>query len=127
MVDYTQGFSGFAVPDIAAAKAFYGDVLGLEVGEEHGMLEVTLPDGARVMVYPKDDHAPAVFTILNLGVADLPAAVDELSGRGATWLRYEGFEQDERGIAAGNEMGPDIAWTSDPAGNIIAVMQLERD
>ncbi|GEK78972.1 VOC family protein [Agrococcus baldri] len=125
MVDYTEGFSGFAVPDIAAAKAFYTDVLGLEVRDEQGMLGIVLPGGARVMVYPKPDHAPAVFTVLNLGVADLEAAVDELSGRGATWLRYDGFEQDERGIVAGGEMGPPIAWTSDPAGTVIAVMQLE--
>lgn len=126
-MDYTQGFSGFAVPDVAAAKAFYGDVLGLQVSEEQGMLHLTLPGGASVLAYPKEDHAPAVFTILNLGVVDLPSAVDELSGRGATWLRYDGFEQDERGIAAGGEMGPDIAWTTDPAGNIVAVMQLPRD
>ncbi|MCH1882553.1 VOC family protein [Agrococcus sp. ARC_14] len=127
MVDYAQGFSGFAVPDVAAAKAFYDEVLGLEVAEEHGMLQLTLPGGATVLAYPKDDHEPAVFTILNLGVADLPAAVDELSGRGATWLRYEDFEQDARGIVTGGDMGPDIAWTSDPAGNVIAVMQLDRE
>ena len=77
------------------------------------------------MVYPKDDHEPAVFTILNLAVDDLPAVVDELAGRGVTWLRYEGFEQDERGIASG-DMGPDIAWTSDPAGNIVSIMQSAR-
>lgn len=126
-MEYTQGFSGFAVPDVAAAKAFYCDVLGLQVSEEQGMLQLTLPGGASVLAYPKEDHTPAVFTILNLGVVDLPSAVDELSGRGATWLRYDGFDQDERGIAAGGEMGPDIAWTTDPAGNIVAVMQLERD
>ena len=90
MVDYTQGFSVFAVTDTDAAKTFYGEVLGLEVGEEHGMLNISLPGGARVMVYPKDDHEPAVFTILNLAVDDLPAVVDELAGRGVTWLRYEG-------------------------------------
>ena len=125
MVDYTQGFSVFAVTDTDAAKTFYGEVLGVEVGEEHGMLNISLPGGARVMVYPKDDHEPAVFTILNLAVDDLPAVVDELAGRGVTWLRYEGFEQDERGIASG-DMGPDIAWTSDPAGNIVSVMQSAR-
>ena len=69
MVDYTQGFSVFAVTDTDAAKTFYGEVLGLEVGEEHGMLNISLPGGARVMVYPRDDHEPAVFTILNLAVA----------------------------------------------------------
>lgn len=124
---YTQGFSGFAVPDVAAAKSFCADVLGLEATEEQGMLQLALPGGATVLAYPKEDHRPAAFTILNLGVADLPAAVDELTARGATWLRYEGFDQDERGIARGGEHGPDIAWTSDPAGSIVAVMQLETN
>lgn len=128
MVDYVQGFSGFAVPDLAAAKAFYGEVLGLEVREEPPMgLAMTLPGGAVVTAYQKDDHQPAVFTILNLAVADLRATVDELSARGATWQRYDAFEQDERGIVSDPEFGPEIAWTTDPAGNIIAVMQLGQD
>jgi catechol 2,3-dioxygenase-like lactoylglutathione lyase family enzyme len=125
-MDYTQGFSSFAVPDLAAAKQFYGDVLGLEVQESmEGVLTLVLPGATRVMVYQKDDHRPAVFTVLNLGVADLPAAVDALRERGATWERYEGFEQDERGIVSDPEFGPDIAWTTDPAGNIVGFMQLE--
>lgn len=124
-MDYTQGFSSFAVPDLASAKTFYTDVLGLQADEEHGMLSVTLPGGTKVMVYPKQDHEPAVFTVLNLGVTDLPAAVDELAVRGAEWLRYDSFEQDERGIVAAGDMGPAIAWTSDPAGNVVAVMQIE--
>lgn len=123
-MDYTQGFSGFAVPDVAAAKTFYSDVLGLAAVEQDGMLQLTMPGGATVLVYPKEDHVPAVFTVLHLGVDDLGAAVDELTARGATWERYEGSDQDERGIAAGDDRGPDIAWTTDPAGNIVSVMQL---
>lgn len=126
-MDYTQGFSGFAVPDVAAARTFYTDVLGLQVGEENGMLQLSMPGGATVLVYPKEDHVAAVFTVLHLGVTDLGAAVDELTGRGASWVRYEGFDQDERGIAPGNGYGPDIAWTSDPAGNIVSVMQLPSE
>lgn len=123
-MDYTQGFSGFAVPDVAAAKTFYTDVLGLAAVEQDGMLQLTMPGGATVLVYPKEDHVPAVFTVPHLGVDELGAAVDELTARGATWERYEGFDQDERGIAAGDDRGPDIAWTTDPAGNIVSVMQL---
>ncbi|WP_347756606.1 VOC family protein [Agrococcus sp. ProA11] len=126
-MDYTQGFSGFAVPDVAAATAFYTDVLGLQASEENGMLQLAMPGGATVLVYPKEDHAPAVFTVLHLGVDDLSAAVEELTARGATWERYEGFDQDERGIAPGNGEGPDVAWTTDPAGNIVSVMQLPGD
>lgn len=122
MVQVREVFSGFAVPDVAAAKTFYSDVLGLDVGEEHGMLHITLPNGASVLAYPKPDHQPANYTMLNLVVEDLPGAVDELVGKGAEFIRYDGFDQDDRGIMAGNGHGPDIAWTSDPGGNIIGVM-----
>lgn len=118
---YNDGFSGFAVPDVAAAREFYSEVLELQVAEDHGMLHLTLPGGTVVLAYPKEDHEPAVFTILNLVVPDLRAAVDELVTRGVAFERYEGFEQDERGIARG--MGPDIAWTTDPGGNVIALME----
>lgn len=113
MAQYTDGFSGFAVPDLEVARSFYSDVLGLATGEEMGQLSITLPGGAKVFVYQKDDHRPAVFTILNL-------VVGELVGKGVRFERYDGFDQDERGIASG--MGPDIAWCTDPAGNIIAVI-----
>lgn len=122
MVEYTGSSGIWAVPDIEAARTFYADVLGLDVSEEMGMLQLRLPGGATAVVYPKDDHAPAVFTILNLMVRDLPAAVDELVGRGARMERYDGFEHDDRGIVGGFEEGPDIAWTTDPAGNIIALI-----
>lgn len=120
MVQWTDGFSGFAVPDLAAARTFYGEVLGLEVGEEMGQLSLTLPGGAHVFVYEKPDHAPAVFTILNLVVGDLEAAVDELAAKGIRLERFDGFDQDERGIARG--MGPEIGWCTDPAGNIIGLI-----
>lgn len=120
-VTYTHGFSGFAVPDIEAARGFYRDMLGLEVTDGGmGLLRVILPGGADVIVYPKPDHQPAGFTILNLAVADIDQAVDVLAERGVEFLRYDGFEQDGRGIAIGD---PRIAWFTDPAGNILAVLQ----
>jgi len=120
---YLSGFSGFAVPDLEAARAFYRDVLGLDVADNPmGMLEITLPGGAMVIVYPKDDHQPAVFTILNLVVPDIELAVDVLTERGVELLRYDGFGQDQRGIARGEGM-PTGGWFADPAGNIIAVME----
>ena len=120
---YQSGFSGFAVPDLEAARSFYRDVLGLAVADNvMGMLEITLPGGANVLVYPKEDHKPAVFTILNLTVADIDQAVDALAERGVKFLHYDGFGQDERGIVRGGDM-PTGGWIADPAGNVIAVMQ----
>nr|WP_219993293.1 VOC family protein [Cryobacterium arcticum] len=121
-LEYLNGFSGFAVPDIDAARTFYGEVLGLEVSDGGmGLLRMVLPGGAEVIVYPKPDHAPAGFTVLNLVVADIEQAVDVLAERGVEFLRYDGFEQDQRGIATGG--GPRIAWFTDPAGNILSVLQ----
>jgi catechol 2,3-dioxygenase-like lactoylglutathione lyase family enzyme len=121
----TAGFSGFAVPDIAAARAFYGETLGLKTGDPGmGLLRLSLPGGAEVTVYPKPDHQPAGFTILNFAVADIDTAVDELTSRGVEFERYDGFEQDDKGIArGGGERGPSIAWFTDPAGNILSVLQ----
>jgi catechol 2,3-dioxygenase-like lactoylglutathione lyase family enzyme len=122
-VTYRHGFSGFAVPDIDAATTFYRDVLGLDAAAaEMGTLRLTLPGGTDVFVYPKEDHRPAVFTILNLEVDDIDQVVDVLAERGVEFQRYDGFEQDERGIASGGD-GPRIAWFTDPAGNIISVLQ----
>ncbi|OYX59392.1 MAG: glyoxalase [Micrococcales bacterium 32-70-13] len=128
MPTYTFAFSGFAAPDIEAARAFYRDTLGLTVtvtDEMMGQLSIDLPGGGWVLVYPKPDHVPATYTVLNLEVADIEAAVDELVERGVEMLRYEGFEQDARGISRGiaANQGPDIAWFADPAGNILAVLQ----
>jgi len=120
---YVRGFSGFAVPDLDAARSFYRDVLGLAVADNAmGMLEITLPGGAVVLVYPKDDHEPAVFTILNLAVADIEKSVDALAERGVQLLRYDFFEHDERGIVRGEGM-PAGGWFADPAGNIISILQ----
>ena len=117
-------FSGFSVDDIEAAKAFYGDTLGLEVAtNEMGILDITLGSGAKVIAYPKDNHQPATFTILNFVAPDLEKAVDDLNAAGVTMERYEGFEQDDKGIARDNRGGPPIAWFTDPAGNVIAVIE----
>jgi catechol 2,3-dioxygenase-like lactoylglutathione lyase family enzyme len=117
-------FSTFAVPDVARAKQFYAETLGLEVDEEMGGLLLKLRPG-NVFVYPKDDHAPANFTVLNFEVEDIDAAVDELAAAGVRFERYDGFEQDEKGIARGDE-GPAIAWFTDPAGNIFSVVAESR-
>ena len=118
MFEHTKAFSGFAVPDIAAARRFYADVLGLRVSEEHGMLTLHLEGGRDTLVYPKPDHLPATYTILNFPVPDVEAAVDALVGRGVRFKRYDGV--DDRGISRGQ--GPDIAWFTDPAGNILSVL-----
>jgi predicted enzyme related to lactoylglutathione lyase len=110
------------VPDIATAKKFYGEILGLQVKEENELLSLSIGGDKEVTVYPKPDHAPAVYTILNFPVDDLEKAVDELTKRGVTFERYDGFEQDEKGIARADD-GPAIAWFTDPAGNILAVLE----
>lgn len=119
-------FSGFSVDDIDAAREFYGTTLGLEVSDNAmGFLELKLSSGGLVFVYPKPNHTPASFTILNFPVADVDAAVDELISRGVQTKIYsdEEFPSDERGIVRGNGHGPDIAWFKDPAGNVLGVMQ----
>ena len=129
MLSLTYAFSGFAAPDIDAARAFYRDTLGLTVNDEMmGQISLDLPGGGWVLIYPKPDHVPATYTVLNLEVEDIDAAVDELVAAGVEILRYEGFDQDERGIARGiaTRQGPDIAWFTDPAGNIVSVLQNAR-
>jgi catechol 2,3-dioxygenase-like lactoylglutathione lyase family enzyme len=122
MFTHSEAFSGFAAPDIEAARRFYGDTLGLETSEDNGLLTLHIAGGRNVLVYPKPDHEPATFTILNFPVDDIDAAVDELAERGVELERYEGFGQDEKGIM--RDQGPPIAWFRDPAGNILAVLQL---
>jgi catechol 2,3-dioxygenase-like lactoylglutathione lyase family enzyme len=117
----TKAFSGFAVDDVEKARAFYGDTLGLRTSEEHGMLTLHLAGDRDVLVYPKPDHTPATYTILNFPVDDVDAAVDELTSRGVTFEQYEGMGQDEKGIMRGQ--GPDIAWFRDPAGNVLSVLK----
>jgi catechol 2,3-dioxygenase-like lactoylglutathione lyase family enzyme len=122
----SKAFSGFAVPDIEAARAFYADTLGIRTTEEHGLLTLHLQGGERpTLVYPKPDHTPAGYTILNFEVDDIEAAVDELVERGVTFERYEGMEQDERTIMRAG--GPYIAWFTDPAGNVLSVLQQRND
>ena len=121
MLGDTKAFSGFAVDDVPKAKEFYADTLGLRVSEENGLLRLHLGSGADVLVYPKPQHTPATYTVLNFPVADIDRAVDELTGRGVSFQRYEGFEQDPKGVFRGG--GPFIAWFTDPAGNILSVLQ----
>ncbi|MGW4031355.1 VOC family protein [Streptomyces sp. NPDC004838] len=121
MFGTTKAFSGFAVDDIAAAKAFYGGTLGLRVSEENGTLTLHLAGDRDTLVYPKPDHTPATYTILNFPVADIEQAVGQLADRGVEFLRYDGIETDENGIFRGG--GPLIAWFADPAGNILSVLE----
>jgi predicted enzyme related to lactoylglutathione lyase len=121
-VAVSEAFSGFAVDDLDAARRFYGDTLGLRLSDEGGLMTLHLAGGRDVLIYPKPDHVPASYTILNFPVPDIETAVDELAGRGVTFLRYDGFGQDDRGIARGDD-GPPIAWFTDPAGNVLAVLQ----
>jgi predicted enzyme related to lactoylglutathione lyase len=121
----TPAFSGFAVDDLDRAREFYSDTLGVRVSdEEMGILTLHLAGDRPTMVYPKPDFAPATYTVLNFQVDDIDAAVDELSGRGVRFERYEGFDQDAKGIAR-DPRGPSIAWFKDPAGNILAVLQTD--
>jgi len=126
MIATRFAFAGFAVPDVTAAYDFYGRVLGLDVAyADMGQLTIDLPGGGWVLVYPKPDHQPATYTVLNLEVDDIEQAVDALVDAGVTIERYDGFDQDARGIARGiaSDNGPDIAWFTDPAGNILSVLQ----
>jgi predicted enzyme related to lactoylglutathione lyase len=124
MLKDSQAYSGFSVNDLAAAKQFYGETLGLAVEENPMGLKLTLGSGAGVFVYPKPDHTPASFTILNFPVVDIDKAVAELGAKGVKFEQYPGLT-DESGIARGLEVnrGPNIAWFQDPAGNILSVLQ----
>ena len=122
MLSDSKAFSGFSTDDIPKARAFYADTLGIEVTEENGMLTLHLAGGERqVLIYPKPDHQPAAFTILNFPVDPIEDAVRELADRGVEFERYEGMEFDELGIMRGG--GPPIAWFKDPAGNVLSVIE----
>jgi catechol 2,3-dioxygenase-like lactoylglutathione lyase family enzyme len=121
MFTNTKAFSGFAVDDIEAARAFYGDTLGVKTSEENGILTLHIADDRPTIVYPRPGHTPAEYTILNFPVDDIEQAVDELAARGVEFERYEGFDQDDRGIMRGE--GPPIAWFKDPAGNVLSVLK----
>jgi catechol 2,3-dioxygenase-like lactoylglutathione lyase family enzyme len=126
MLGDTKAYSSFAVDDTEKARAFYADTLGVRttVHEEMGgLLTLHLAGGRDTMVYPKEDYVPATYTVLNFVVDDVDKAVDELTAKGVELERYEGFDQDEKGISRGMGMGgPTIAWFKDPAGNVLAVL-----
>jgi catechol 2,3-dioxygenase-like lactoylglutathione lyase family enzyme len=122
----SKAFSGFAVDDLDAAHRFYGETLGLNTsGVENGLLTLHLAGDRDTLIYPKPEHKPAEYTILNFPVDDIDAAVGDLAARGVVFERYEGLGQDDQGIARGRAQGqgPDIAWFKDPAGNILSVLQ----
>ena len=124
MFGSVEAFSGFAVDDVAAAELFYREALGLDVAPHDGMLTLRLGGGTEVLVYPKPDHLPATFTILNFPVADIDRSVAELVRRGVSLIRYDHLPQDEHGIMRlAQDEGPLIAWFAHPAGNILAVLQ----
>jgi len=118
----TKAFSGFAVDDMEKAREFYGKTLGIRTSEEYGLMTLHLAGDRDTLVYPKPDHTPATYTILNFPVDDIEQAVDTLVERGVRFERYEDFEQDERAIF--RKGGPYIAWFTDPAGNMLSVLQM---
>jgi catechol 2,3-dioxygenase-like lactoylglutathione lyase family enzyme len=120
----SKAFSGFSTDEVAKAKEFYAGTLGLETSEEMGALVLHLAGGGRVFIYPKDNHEPATFTVLNFPVDDVEAAVDQLAAAGVEFEHYDmpGINQDAKGIAR-DEQGPTIAWFTDPAGNILSVVE----
>src|SRR3954454_13225034 len=125
MLANTKAFSGFAADDVEKAREFYGETLGLKTSEEHGLLTLHLAGDRPTLVYPKPDHTPADYTILNFPVDDIDEAVDGLAARGVQFERYDGMEQDEKGVMRGRaaNRGPDIACFTAPAGNILSVLQ----
>ena len=124
MLADSKAYSGFAVPDLAEARAFYADTLGLNVSElddQSDLITLHLAGGRNIVVYTKPDHSPATYTILNFPVADVEGTVDGLIQRGVRFERYDGIEQDDKGINRGQ--GPLIAWFRDPAGNILSIIE----
>ena len=123
-----RAFQSFSVDDLAKARAFYHDTLGLDVAEKPEGLEVEVGGGNKVFVYPKPDHKPATFTILNFAVDNVDTAVDRLKATGITFEKYDqpGIKTDDRGIAR-DSGGPAIAWFKDPAGNILSVLETRAD
>lgn len=119
----TRAFSGFSINDLQKAKEFYGQTLGLDVSEANGMLELHIAGGTTILVYPKPNHTPATFTILNFPVANIEQTVDDLTARGVRFESYNTVDlvTDEKGIAYSG--GPKIAWFTDPAGNILSVLE----
>lgn len=125
MLHILSTFNGFSVNDMEAAKQFYGEVLGLKLEDKGGGTSIQMPGGASAWMYQKEDHQPAAYTMLNLVVANIDEAYDELAGKGVEFEHYPDFHQDEKGIMRGKEhnMGPNIAWFKDPSGNILAILE----
>jgi catechol 2,3-dioxygenase-like lactoylglutathione lyase family enzyme len=125
MLAHSPAYSGFSVDDLVAARHFYAEILGLEVSEANGMLRLHTPGNRETLIYPVAGHHPAGYTVLNFPVDDIDAAVDELVVRGVGMTRYEGMPQDDKGVLRGRSVnrGPDIAWFTDPAGNVLSVLQ----
>jgi len=124
MLTNSKAYNGFAVDDLDRARRFYGETLGLDtevLDEENGLMTLHLAGGRDTLVYRKPDFTPATYTILNFEVDDIDGAVDGLADRGVRFARYDGFDQDEKGISRGG--GPYVAWFDDPAGNILSVLQ----
>jgi catechol 2,3-dioxygenase-like lactoylglutathione lyase family enzyme len=121
MLRDSPAFSGFSAKDMDAERRFYADALGVNVEEQNGMLTLHLGGGHDVLVYPKDDHQPATFTVLNFRVKSIDDTVERLTASGVAFERYEGMGQDDKGIA--RQYPPPIAWFKDPAGNILSVIQ----
>jgi predicted enzyme related to lactoylglutathione lyase len=121
MLTTQRAFSGFSAKNLGAEKSFYAQTLGVPVSEEMGNLQLELPGGGQTIIYPKDDHEPATYTVLNFVVPDIDEAVDQLAAKGIRFERYPQFNQDAKGVMRDN--GPGIAWFKDPAGNILSVIQ----
>lgn len=124
MLKNTKAFSSFSVDDLGKAREFYSGVLGLKVADNSmGIIELYMEDGHNIVVYPKPDHVPATFTILNFPVKNIDDAVDELAQKGVLFEQYEGeIKTDDKGICRSTR-GPHIAWFKDPAGNILSVLE----
>lgn len=127
-MDFKSAFSGFSVDDLKKAKQFYGETLGLNIAADESMgLDVSLPGGSKLFIYQKDDHQPASYTVLNFVTDNIGAAVDTMTANGVVFEQYDNMpgQQEENGILRGKaaNMGPDIAWFKDPAGNILAVLE----
>jgi catechol 2,3-dioxygenase-like lactoylglutathione lyase family enzyme len=123
MLGDSKAFSGFAVDDLDRAREFYENTLGLRTSIENGLMTLHLAGDRPTLVYPKDDHTPATFTVLNFPVPDIDVAVQALTDRGVLFERYDGMDQDEQGVM--RDAGPPIAWFADPAGNILSIIQLD--
>jgi catechol 2,3-dioxygenase-like lactoylglutathione lyase family enzyme len=128
MLANAKAFSGFAVDDLDKAREFYADTLGVRVevlDQDNGLMSLHHPEGRDTLVYRKADHVPATYTVLNFDVDDIDEVVDALAARGVQFERYDDFPQDEKGVMRGRaaNRGPDIAWFTDPAGNILSVLQ----